>query len=72
MSNLSTLTTAGLIAQGATFSAEDQQLIESLTQDEVSALISVKNKLNAAFVSRNIGSAAVPAGSPAKTIGIVF
>jgi hypothetical protein len=72
MANIDTLKTAGLISQTAAFNAADTAIINSLTADEVSALISVSGKLTASFVSNNIGSAAVPAGSPAKTIGIVF
>ena len=72
MSNIATLTSAGLIAAGATFSQGDQALIESLTTTEVNALISINQKLTPDFLARNFGSAS-PAASPSThPLGIVF
>lgn len=68
MANIDTLKSAGLIAQNATFDATDTAIINSLTSDEVAALISVKGKITANFVANNI----VSAGTATKTIGIVF
>lgn len=61
MNNVQRLMQAGLIQANAALSPADQQLINSLTDDEVSALISVKGKLGDDFVQRNN-----------RTIGIVF
>ena len=80
MSNITTLTNAGLIAPNAKFNAADQQVIESLSQDEVNALISISKKLSADFVARNFGggggaepmNAAGGAGAPSRSLGIVF
>jgi hypothetical protein len=70
MSNLSRLQGAGIIAANATFNASDQQIIDSLTDDEVSALISVKQKVPASFFDQHAQAAgAAPAN---RTIGIVF
>lgn len=72
MSNIATLTSAGLIAAGANFSQGDQALIESLTTTEVNALISINQKLTPDFLARNFGSAS-PAASPSThPLGIVF
>ncbi len=71
MSNISKLTSAGLIAAGASFSDADQALLESLSDDEVNALISIKQKLPAEFLQRNCsGGPQAAAGGPA--LGIVF
>ncbi|HSY11314.1 MAG TPA: aroma-sacti cluster domain-containing protein [Verrucomicrobiae bacterium] len=63
MNNVQRLTQAGLILPNAAaaLNPADQQLINSLTDDEVSALISVKSKLGDDFAQRN-----------SRTIGIVF
>ena len=45
MSNIATLTNAGLIVANTTFSSDDQNAIESLTSDEVNALISISQKI---------------------------
>ncbi len=68
MSNLTTLQNNGLIASNATFNATDTAIIDSLTTDEMNALISVKGKVTAEFIANNIGSA----GAATKSIGIVF
>jgi hypothetical protein len=78
MSNIATLTSAGLIAKTATFNAADQQTIESLSPDEVNALISISKKLSPDFVARHFGGgaeemdAAAGVGAPARSVGIVF
>lgn len=71
MSNISRLMDAGIIAAGAALNPADQQVVDSLTDDEVSALISIKSKLTADFVQRNFPSSATPAPGT-RTIGIVF
>lgn len=63
MNNVQKLMQAGVIHASAAFSAADQQVINSLTDAEVSALISVKSKLGDEFLQRNLAS---------QTIGIVF
>lgn len=65
MATVDQLTAAGLISGGAAaLTPEDREIINSLTPDEVSALISVKNKLTPGFIQRNL------AGE--KSSGIVF
>jgi hypothetical protein len=54
---------AGLIAPTAALSPADQQIINSLSDDEISALISIKGKVGEEFLQRNLAS---------RTIGIVF
>ena len=61
MNNYQRLVQAGLILPGASISGEDQQTINNLSSDEVTALINIKNQLGDAFLQRN-----------ARTIGIVF
>ena len=70
MSNLSRLQGAGIIAANAAFSASDQQIIDSLTDDEVSALISVKQKVPDSFFQQHTGAAGIAPAN--RTIGIVF
>jgi len=75
--NVGKLTQAGLISASASLNQEDKDLVNGLTDAEVSALISVKSKLTSGFVQRNLsGAAAVrPAGERAPSepaIGIVF
>ena len=72
MSNLSRLQSAGIIAANANFSASDQAIVDSLTDDEVSSLISISQKVPASFLQQHTN--AQPAGiAPAnKSIGIVF
>ena len=64
-SRIQRLVDAGLIRTGHQFSDQDRQLLESLSEDEVEALISVKTKLGEDFFNRNT----VLAYSP---VGIVF
>lgn len=70
MGNLSQLMDAGIIAAGASLTQEDQDLINSLTPDEVNALISIKSKLTPGFIQRNLSGAGGTRGQQA--IGIVF
>jgi hypothetical protein len=63
VNNFQRLSQAGLILSSAALSASDTQLINSLTPDEVSALISVKGKLGEEFLQQHLAS---------RTIGIVF
>lgn len=73
MSNLSRLQGAGIIAANANFSDADQQVVDSLTDDEVSALISIKQKVPASFLQQHTQEAGVAGIAPAnRTIGIVF
>jgi NADP-dependent 3-hydroxy acid dehydrogenase YdfG len=78
MSNIATLQNAGLIPQNANFNPADTQTIESLSQDEVNALISISQKLTPDFIARNFGGGAGVArpaapGAPARqSLGIVF
>ena len=72
MSNIDTLKAAGLIAQGATFSDGDTKIIESLSGTEVSALISISQKVTSDFLSRNCGSGSPGAGANTHPVGIVF
>jgi len=69
--NIVTLTNAGLIASGATFSSEDQATIDNLSTDEVNALISVSQAVTTDFWS---GTAARPPPGLAHHTpdGIVF
>ena len=64
-STIQRLVDAGLIRAGHKFSKQDQQLLESLSEDEVNALISVKTKLGEDFFNRNTELAYPP-------VGIVF
>ena len=64
-SKIRRLVDAGLIRAGHEFSDEDQKLLESLSEDEVEALISVKTKLGEEFFNRNTDLAYPP-------VGIVF
>ena len=70
MGNIERLMQAGIIGAGAALNEEDQNLINSLTPEEVSALISVKSKLTPEFIQRNLGSGGATRG--AQTMGIVF
>jgi hypothetical protein len=63
VNNFQRLSQAGLILPNAALSASDTQLINSLTADEVSALISVKGKLGEDFLQQHLAN---------RTIGIVF
>ena len=70
MGNLQKLMQAGIVAAGAALTQADQDLINGLTDQEVSALISIKGKLSADFVQRHLSASDTRGG--AQTIGIVF
>jgi hypothetical protein len=82
MSNLSRLTQAGLIVANAAFNEADHAIIDSLSDQEVSALISISQKIPASFLQQHAGATAVAGAqgdakatqiAPAsRTIGIVF
>ena len=72
MSNLSRLAGAGIIAANATFSQSDQDILNSLTDDEVSALISISQKVPSSFLQQHCGVQTAPASPGVRTIGIVF
>jgi hypothetical protein len=65
MTNFERLEQAGLIRHGHKFSRDDLRLVESLSSEEVEALISVRAKVGEDFLRRNT-SGDVPA------MGIVF
>jgi hypothetical protein len=72
MSNVATLTSAGLIAASSVFSPSDTAMIESLSTDEVNALISISQKVSLDFLGRNCGSSSPAASATTHPIGIVF
>jgi hypothetical protein len=53
MTNLERLEQAGLIKPGHQFSREDLLLLDSLSSDEVTALIGVRAKVGEGFLRRN-------------------
>ncbi len=63
MEKIQRLMQAGLIAPNAVLSPADQQIINTLSDDEITALISIKGKVGDEFLQRNLAS---------RTIGIVF
>jgi len=69
MGNVTKLMEAGLIPAGKALSQEDQDLVNSLTPDEVAALISVKSKLTPGFVQRNLSGSSTRGEA---SMGIVF
>jgi len=60
---------AGIISAGAALTQEDQDLINSLSPAEVSALISIKGKLTPGFVQRNLTGGGTRGE---QSMGIVF
>jgi len=64
MANIDKLQAAGIIASDAQLSQEHQDVVNSLTPEEVSALISVKGKLTPSFQDH--------LSSDQAQIGIVF
>ncbi len=72
MSNIDTLTKAGLIAAGSVFSQADQTTINDLSADEINALISVSQAVSVDFLVRNCGSNSPEASPATHPIGIVF
>jgi len=71
MSNIDKLTNAGVIASGASLSSGDQNFINGLSDDEVSALISLHQNAPSGFFSRNCGPSSPNPGAT-QAIGIVF
>jgi hypothetical protein len=51
--NIQALTNAGLITSGYEFTADEQAAIESLSADEVQALISAADKLGKDFLAKS-------------------
>ena len=51
-SNMERLQEAGIVHPHHKMSEEDQQLVETLTREEVETLISVKNKLGDNFIRK--------------------
>jgi hypothetical protein len=72
MSNLSRLTQAGIIAGSATFNQADQATLDSLSDAEVSALISISQKVPASFLQQHCGVQSPQPIQNIRTIGIVF
>jgi len=71
--NIQRLTQAGVIMPGATLTQDDQKLINGLSEAEVSALISISEKLTPDFVQRHLSGGGGGAASAAQgAIGIVF
>ncbi|HTV64648.1 MAG TPA: aroma-sacti cluster domain-containing protein [Bryocella sp.] len=70
MGNIDQLKQAGIIPANASLSQADQDVINSLTSNEVAALISIKGKLTADFIQRNFSGGAAPANR--QSLGIVF
>jgi hypothetical protein len=65
MTNFERLEQAGLISPGHEFSRDDLRLLDSLSSEEVTALISVRAKVGENFLRRNTHGDSPP-------IGIVF
>jgi hypothetical protein len=63
LSNRATLEKAGLIPKKYEFSKTDSAIIESLTREEVKALINIANKLTLDLLKRN---------APGTPSGILF
>jgi len=70
MANVDKLKEAGIIKGHASLSPEDHDVINRLTPDEVSALISVKGKLTPEFEKKHLSSSSGKPGEP--SMGIVF
>ena len=72
MSNLSRLVQAGIISGAATFNQTDQATLDSLTDAEVSALISISQKVPASFLQSHCGVQSTQPVQNVRVIGIVF
>ncbi len=72
MSNLSRLVDAGIINGATTFNTADTATLNSLTDDEVSALISISQKVPASFLQAHCGVNSIQPAQNVRTIGIVF
>jgi len=68
MGNIERLMQAGIIPGGMALSDADQSVINSLTDDEVSALISIRGKLTPEFVQKLAAGGA----QRGAALGIVF
>jgi len=68
MGNIQRLMDAGIVPGGAALSQADQDIINSLTDEEVSALISIRSKLTPEFIQK------LQAGGAQRgpALGIVF
>jgi len=53
MDNLTTLMSAGVVPQDHSLTDDDIGVIHSLSDDEVQALVNLKQKLGADFIQRN-------------------
>ncbi len=72
MSNVDRLKQAGIILPAADLSDKDEDIVNSLSDDEVKALISIKKKVPADFLKRNCDVDSIDPGPAARIIGIVF
>jgi len=72
MSKLKKLQDAGVIDASATFDAADQAVINSLTDNEITALISIYDKLPPEFMAKHAKQSTAKTKPAARTIGIVF
>ena len=72
MSNLSRLTDAGLVSANANFNESDMNTINSLSDDEVSALISVSQKVPSSFLQQHCSTQSTAPSPSGRTVGIVF
>jgi len=72
MSNIDTLTAAGLIVNASRISKADQDTINSLSSDEINALINVYNTVGLTFLSNNCGSSDPAPSAAGHPLGIVF
>ena len=72
MSNFDRLAQAGLLNPQGSFSADDHNMINSLSDSEVDSLISAKQKVGP-LLDKHHGEEAVSAASQGKAaVGIVF
>ncbi|HWE51018.1 MAG TPA: hypothetical protein VG273_14585 [Bryobacteraceae bacterium] len=58
MTNLETLTTAGVVPPDHTLTDDDKKTIEGLSAHEVQVLVGLKDKLGTEFIHRNTRDAA--------------
>ncbi len=68
MAHVDRLKKEGIIAHDADLSEHDHKVINSLTDDEVSALVSIKKKITPEFEKKHL---ARKEGAP-SSVGIVF
>ena len=72
MANVDTLVSAGLIVNASRISTADQNAINSLSTDEINALISVYNTVGIKFLQNNCGTSDVAPSATGHALGIVF